>query len=228
MKHMIWAIAVAALLAGYSQGKADTSDNETTSEGPPGAGVFDQESVLRVASSCNDCHGEGGVSTTAHIPHLAGQRMTYLITEIKAYQEGERENAPMHAVVTALNDRIIRYLGAYYALRGVTAETQMGAPPEATSEAAGSLRPDLAELVEKCDLCHVGSGYADPGQFPILTGQHEEYLIGAMRSYQDRFLRDSSLMHAMTDELNPEDVATVAAHYAHRWARERVGGPREE
>ena len=205
--------------------------SKTASERPPVAeavATLDHDSVLGVASMCNACHGENGVSTTAHIPHLAGQRMKYLITEIKAYQEGNRESAPMHAVVAALNDRMIRYLGAHYALRGVSAETRLGARPEATPEAARSLRPDIAELVQKCDRCHVGSGYADPGQFPILTGQREEYLISAMRSYQDRFLRDSSMMHAMTDRLNPEDIADIAAHFATRSANERVGGPREE
>ena len=44
-------------------------------------------------ASCASCHGAGGISATAGIPNLAGQRPAYLYLELKAYQSGGRTNA---------------------------------------------------------------------------------------------------------------------------------------
>ena len=44
-------------------------------------------------ASCASCHGASGISATAGIPNLAGQRPAYLYLELKAYQSGGRTNA---------------------------------------------------------------------------------------------------------------------------------------
>ena len=44
-------------------------------------------------ASCASCHGAGGISTTAGVPNLAGQRPAYLYLELKAYQSGGRTNS---------------------------------------------------------------------------------------------------------------------------------------
>jgi cytochrome c553 len=64
---------------------------------------------------------------------------------------------------------------------------------------------------------------ADPGKFPILTGQREEYLTRTMHAYQTRFLRTSSMMHAMTEQLSPRDIQEISVYYANRPAVETVG-----
>ena len=44
-------------------------------------------------ASCAGCHGAAGISTTAGVPNLAGQRPAYLYLELKAYQSGGRTNS---------------------------------------------------------------------------------------------------------------------------------------
>ena len=45
----------------------------------------------RVADGmCAKCHGASGISATRGVPHLAGQRPSYLYAKIKAYQTGAR------------------------------------------------------------------------------------------------------------------------------------------
>ena len=49
------------------------------------------------------------------------------------------------------------------------------------------------ELASDCAACHGGDGNSPSPAFPILAGQHEEYLLLALKSYQDG-TRPNSLM----------------------------------
>lgn len=232
MKTMTWMIAAVALIAACSEGESESSDalasrqQQLTTEALASA---DLEAGRHIASWCKDCHGVGGVSRTRYIPHLAGQRPDYVIGELKAYKEGLRDNPAMHTVVNALNDTAMRNVTAYYATRGANADEPLAVSESATLESALlAVAPAVAKWVQKCNRCHDDSGYGDPGRFPILTGQREEYLAYALHAYQNKFLRTSSMMHAMTELLSREDIQNLAAYYAHRSAKERIGGPLEE
>lgn len=67
---------------------------------------------------CAGCHGGNGVSNNAMYPNLAGQHEQYLVTAIKAYRSGERNNAIMKPMVSALSDADIENLAAYFASQG--------------------------------------------------------------------------------------------------------------
>jgi cytochrome c553 len=67
------------------------------------------------ASNCAACHGAGGVSPNPAWPSLAGQPKGYLVSALKAYKSGTRNNAMMAAVAKDLSDADIENLAAYYA-----------------------------------------------------------------------------------------------------------------
>ena len=52
---------------------------------------------------CAACHGANGISVSADIPNLAGQRAKYLESQLKAFRAGERSNAIMNAVAEQTN-----------------------------------------------------------------------------------------------------------------------------
>jgi cytochrome c553 len=224
MKKLLATIAVLALAAGCIDEDSRTSSTESTDAQDPViqlASISEVEAGGSVAAWCSDCHGENGVSTTSHIPHLAGQRMEYVVNELQAYKDGLRDNPAMRAVVSSLTDEAMRNVAAYYSLRGHDDETLVTA--EADQRAILEFSPSVAKWTSKCNRCHEGNGFADPGKFPILTGQREEYLVRTMHAYQNRFLRASSMMHAMTEQLSPADIQEISAYYASRPSGEMVG-----
>jgi len=67
------------------------------------------------AAGCAACHGAGGVSGNSAWPSLAGLQETYLVTALKAYRSGVRQDPMMAGLVKGLSDAEIGQLAAYYA-----------------------------------------------------------------------------------------------------------------
>lgn len=64
--------------------------------------------------SCVYCHGTDGIATVDGVPHIAGESMIYLETQLKAFRSGERQNEIMREVTVDLSDDEIRSLAEWY------------------------------------------------------------------------------------------------------------------
>ena len=64
---------------------------------------------------CAACHGPKGISVNPLWPSLAGQQEAYLEKQIKAFRDGERNEATMQPFVANLTDQDAADLAAYYA-----------------------------------------------------------------------------------------------------------------
>ncbi len=80
-----------------------------------GAQAGDAAAGKAKSAVCAACHGPDGNSMVPTYPKLAGQHEAYLAAALKAYKTGERNNATMKPMVTALSDDDIANLAAYYA-----------------------------------------------------------------------------------------------------------------
>lgn len=67
------------------------------------------------AALCAACHGVAGVSINPLWPSLAGQQEQYLVKQIKAFRDGEREEITMQPFVQNLSDQDVADLAAFYA-----------------------------------------------------------------------------------------------------------------
>lgn len=67
------------------------------------------------AAVCAACHGGNGISIIPDYPNLAGQKVKYLESSIKAYRDGERKNPIMSPMAAGLSDSDIANLAAYFA-----------------------------------------------------------------------------------------------------------------
>jgi cytochrome c553 len=67
------------------------------------------------AQRCDRCHGANGNSTDPRLPALAGQRVEYLESVLKAYRMRARKSPEMAAMSDALTDYEVESLAAYYA-----------------------------------------------------------------------------------------------------------------
>ena len=64
---------------------------------------------------CAACHGANGISIIPDYPNLAGQKVKYLESSIKAYRDGERKNPIMSPMASGLSDSDIANISAYFA-----------------------------------------------------------------------------------------------------------------
>ena len=64
------------------------------------------------ATACAACHTAVGNSDT---PHLAGQRETYIIKQLKAFKAGDRKHPVMNAMAGVLSDADFENVAAFWA-----------------------------------------------------------------------------------------------------------------
>jgi cytochrome c553 len=73
---------------------------------------------------CQGCHGITDWKTAFpevyRVPKLGGQKASYLVAAMKAYQKGERDFQTMRAMVADLSDKDMEDIAAYYAAEAVT------------------------------------------------------------------------------------------------------------
>ena len=66
------------------------------------------------ATACMACHGSNGISVSATIPNLAGQKAKYIENQLNAFRAKRRKNPLMNAVASQLSDGDIGNLAAFF------------------------------------------------------------------------------------------------------------------
>jgi cytochrome c553 len=171
---------------------------------PGGPGEVDPVQAGRtLAAGCAACHGEFGISKTPGIPSLVAQEPKYLVAAMGQYKDGERKNDMMKAAVAALGDDNMANAGLFYALQNAArAQT-----PAQGNAAAGQA------LAQPCAACHGAEGISGNPSSPSLAGQDAQYLVSALKGYQDGG-RGNTTMKALAASLDDTAIKNLAAYYA--------------
>jgi cytochrome c553 len=73
----------------------------------------------KATAICSGCHGMPGTKSAYPevylVPKIAGQSEAYLVAALKAYREGNRYNQTMVGLASALSEKDILDIAAYYA-----------------------------------------------------------------------------------------------------------------
>ena len=93
-----------------------------------------------------------------------------------------------------------------YAMAGLL--TMASAAAMAGDPAAGK-----AKYSGTCVSCHGAAGISNVPMYPNLAGQKEQYLVKAMKAYQDGTRTDAT-MKAMAAGLSETDINNIAAYLA--------------
>jgi cytochrome c553 len=166
----------------------------------------------RVAEvSCARCHGASGISPSAGMPHIAGQRSPYLYKQMREYLQGARPQSPMTGAVRFLSDDAVVKVSAYY---GSLDPARPAAAPKPASKAApkDSLAAGKA-AAEACGGCHGDNGVSKTPGSPSLVGLDPKYLIAAIGAYKSG-QRKNELMKSLVGGLSDADAGNVALFYA--------------
>ncbi|MFZ5556556.1 MAG: c-type cytochrome [Pseudomonadota bacterium] len=84
----------------------------------------------------------------------------------------------------------------------------VGAPALAADVAAGQ---KLA--AEVCAACHGPDGNSPNPQFPIIAGQHKDYLQHSLEGYKTG-KRQNAIMQGFAANLSAQDIANLAAYFS--------------
>ncbi|HEY9104621.1 cytochrome c [Chitinimonas sp.] len=83
----------------------------------------------------------------------------------------------------------------------------------ALSSQAADLAAGRTKAEQVCAACHNADGNSTNPQYPVLAGQHVDYLRKALRDYQSG-ARGNAIMAPMAQALSKADVENVAAWFA--------------
>lgn len=165
---------------------------------------------------CAACHGAKGVSVNPEWPNLAGQHPGYLVKQLQAYQHGDdRVGAVMTPMVAALTPQDMEDLAEFFHQQPVP----KGVTPEQYLHKGEQLYRggDFEKHITACIACHgpKGLGNAQAG-FPMLTGQHPEYLILQMQQFKEGKRRNdlNAIMRDISSRMDADDMAAVAYYIA--------------
>lgn len=156
------------------------------------------------ASLCAGCHGAQGVSANPIWPSLAGQHGEYLVGALHAYKSKVRGDPLMTEQAKNLSEADISDLAAYFA--GSSCKTARSSSP-AEVAAAGKAKSAA------CAACHGAGGVSANPAWPSLAGQHEAYLVNALKAYRAG-TRRNPMMAGMAKGLSDGDIGQLAAHFA--------------
>jgi cytochrome c553 len=173
-----------------------------------------RSSAARMAvGTCGGCHGAQGASIVPRFPNLAAQPANYLATQLKAFRSRSRGDPDalgfMWGMAAALDDSQIDALAEYYSAK--RAPTASGG--DATLRARGKAIYEeglSSRSVPPCGACH-GSLGEGREEFPRLAGQHPQYFMNQMRSFQSDF-RHADPMRLVARALNTSDLEALAAY----------------
>jgi len=162
---------------------------------------------------CASCHGKHGESVHPKFPRLAGQQENYLAAQLRNFRAQSRGDPDalgyMWGMASQLNDATIDALAKYYSAQTV-APKAAGASAEVTQGREIYERGIASEGVPACAACHGADGHGS-ANFPRLAGQHSQYVLKQLRSFQSN-LRNVAVMHGVALNLRPAEMQAVAAY----------------
>lgn len=171
----------------------------------------------RPLTQCGRCHENELDGTNGdHIPRLAGQNEDYLLRSLGEYAEQIRPSGIMESVSDLLDEDERRRLASYYSALPTAAKGKPTAPdPEQLQRGQSiALRGIPQQQVPACMSCH-GGGQSP--QFPLIAGQHADYVKTQLRLWQQGGRRGSAygrIMAAVAEALDPAQIEDVAAYLA--------------
>jgi cytochrome c553 len=179
----------------------------------------DIDVVTRVAAervaigTCATCHGPQGHSFSPKFPVLAGQHATYLVAQLQAFKAQTRGDPDaigyMWGMAAPLSDGLMAALADYYSRQSPVAGPAGSGALTARGKSIYQ-NGDSAAGIPPCGACH-GPAAAGTDDYPRLAGQHVQYLMKQLRSFQNN-MRNVAIMHGVAQGLKRDDMEAVGTY----------------
>lgn len=201
------------LLGGISAGAAQAPKADGADLRPAYATSADVAEGKRVADGlCARCHGAAGISAAQGVPHIAGQRPSYLYAKVKGYQAAVGDDHAMESAVKFLNDDALVKVAAYFASQEPAQPPALDSGKKAAAPALHPLEAGKAAAAA-CAGCHGDTGVSSTPGMPSLIGFGEKYFVAAIGAYKSG-QRKHELMRSIAISVSEADAKAMALHYA--------------
>ena len=174
----------------------------------------DPDQVRKAVHVCAACHGEGGNSSVAIFPKLAGQQVAYTIAQLSAFRNQKRAEqdaqAYMWGISALLNDATIQGRAEYFASQAPTP----GKSSDARLTQKGKqiyMEGIPSKGVRACRSCP-GDDAEGASVFSRLVGQHAEYVFNQLKIFGTRFRRHGIVMAGVTKNMTSNEMRAVAEY----------------
>ena len=163
---------------------------------------------------CASCHGMDGNSVTPEWPSLAGQHESYIVRQLEAYRNRERQDAGMQSFAALLSAQDMQDIAAYFSSQTPLSK---GADPALVSLGEEIYRGGLPDrAIPACIACHGPTGSGNPlAAYPRLGSQHATYTVATLRAYSSGArLSDgeAQTMRNVAQHLREEEMKAVASY----------------
>ena len=181
----------------------------------PYSGVGDPIAGKSKSEFCQGCHGEDGNSPDSMTPKLAGQNASYIAKQLRNYQIGTRTHQIMSAMAATVSDADLDDIAAYFSsqapMKGNGVANKIGKDLYQ--------RGDMSRMIVACVNCHgaIGEGKTSANSiFPVIGGQHKDYLLGQLVSFKDgdRSNSPGGVMNIMVQRMTPAELEALADYVA--------------
>lgn len=155
------------------------------------------------SDSCAHCHGTDGNSSSGAYPSLAGQTKEYLIKQINAFRNGERQNSMMSPAARVLSEADVADVAEYF-----NSQTRVRSTFK-TDPAIVAAGKALAEE-KQCIACHQ-AGFKGLGEIPRLSRQKQPYIVRQLKAFRDG-TRKNEVMAPLAQQLTDEQIEALAQY----------------
>lgn len=176
-------------------------------------GAGDPEAGESKSMTCTACHGPDGNSFNPAWPSIAGQHESYIVSQLRAYQDGTRNDPMMSGMAMSLSEQDMLDLGAYYASRTMAEKTADAGLAESGERLyrGGNTESGVAA----CIACHGPRGAGNPAAgWPRVSGQHATYTTEELREYRagNRTTDDQAIMRDIAGRMTDDEIEAVASY----------------
>ena len=163
-----------------------------------------------LATACLACHGGTDVKLgqpAFHPPKLHNQRLSTIFYALEDYRSGARKSDLMAATAQGLSEQDMRDVAGYLSARSLRPLP----PARPLPMMANSWAHQKNEQV--CSMCHGEAGLGVMDGYPVLAGQHQDYLEHALLAYRSG-QRSNPIMQTFARSLKPQEIKQITQYFA--------------
>jgi cytochrome c553 len=207
---------VVAMLFGAASHAADAAPIPSMHPIPP-------DTLQQRIAACTTCHGVHGEGTpgSGYFPRLAGKPAAYLARQMRDFQNGLREYAPMEYTVRQLSRTYMQEIAEYFSAQQVPySRSPVPSVSAATVQRGDELvsKGDPARKIPACASCHGSQLTGVEPSTPGLVGLPYDYLSAQLGSWRThtRATVAPDCMALVANRLSDSDITAVASSLASR------------
>jgi cytochrome c553 len=160
---------------------------------------------------CQSCHGKEGISLEPLIPKLAGQYANYIAKQLRNFQSGARVHQIMAAIAETISNEDLADITAYFASQPMMKGDGTEGNPLGKKL---FLEGDMTRMMVACVNCHGVNGKGKTPRnsvFPVLGGQHKDYLRGQLLNFRggDRANSPGGVMNIITQKMTDAELEAL-------------------